>query len=337
MLFFPTFAQTSKNTDIMKRTFLLLLSFVSLVAQAQNYTNSKVVLDHGITYNVRVAVNLPHATPQLDSILCKDIFGTEGTLKEGYNKYFSKYQNTAEQPKVNIDLYVREEFCNEETGMLCVTYVVPGEERVADCSKEKYVTYDLKNAKQVLLEDLVNDELKRHLTSQGIDTKSVSNIYTFGQVYVARAASSDIRMTPYKLYKYMSDYGLALVGLDRKTIETGLAAGDGEDETKIYTSEGIQKLPQFPGGTDGLIRYLSTNIKYPRDAQEHGIQGRVMCSFVVEPDGSISNVEIIKSIPELDAEAIRVISSMPNWIPGTNTQGRYVRVKYTIPIMFRLG
>lgn len=321
----------------MKRTLLLLISFIALMAQAQNYTNSKVVLDHGISYNVKAMVNLPHATPQLDSILCKEIFGTEGTLKEEYDRYFKKYQNTTEQPKANVGLYVSEEFCNEETGMLCVTYVVPGEERVANYSKEKYFTYDLKNAKQVVLEDLINDELKGHLTSQGIDTKSVSNIYTFGQVYVARAASNDIRMTPYKLYKYMSDYGLALVGLDRKTIETGLAAGDGEDATKVYTSEGIEKLPQFPSGQEGLMRYLSTHVKYPAAAQEQGIQGRVLCSFVVEPDGSISNVEIIKSIPELDAEAIRVISSMPNWIPGTNTQGRYVRVKYTIPIMFRLG
>lgn len=321
----------------MKRTLLLLLSLIALTAQAQNYTNSKVVLDHGISYNVKAMVNLPHATPQLDSILCKEIFGTEGTLKEEYDRYFKKYQNTTEQPKANVGLYVSEEFCNEETGMLCVTYVVPGEERVANYSKEKYFTYDLKNAKQVVLEDLINDELKGHLTSQGIDTKSVSNIYTFGQVYVARAASNDIRMTPYKLYKYMSDYGLALVGLDRKTIETGLAAGDGEDATKVYTSEGIEKLPQFPSGQEGLMRYLSTHVKYPAAAQEQGIQGRVLCSFVVEPDGSISNVEIIKSIPELDAEAIRVISSMPNWIPGTNTQGRYVRVKYTIPIMFRLG
>ena len=321
----------------MKRTFLLLLSLIALTAQAQNYTNSKVVLDHGISYNVKAMVNLPHATPQLDSILCKEIFGTEGSLKEGYDRYFKKYQNTTEQPKANVGLYVGEEFCNEETGMLCVTYVVPGEERVANYSKEKYVTYDLKNAKQVLLEDLINDELKGHLTSQGIDTKSVSNIYTFGQVYVARAASNDIRMTPYKLYKYMSDYGLALVGLDRKTIENGMAAGDGEDAAKVYTSEGIEKLPQFPSGQEGLMRYLSTHVKYPAAAQEQGIQGRVLCSFVVEPDGSISNVEIIKSIPELDAEAIRVISSMPSWIPGTNTQGRYVRVKYTIPIMFRLG
>lgn len=320
----------------MKRTFLLLLAFASLSAQAQNYTNSKVVLDHGITYNVKATVNLPHATPQLDSILCKEIFGSEGTLKDGYDTYFKKQQNTTEQAKANVSLYVREEFCNEETGMLCVTYVVPGEERVANYSKEKYITYDLKNAKQVMLEDLITDELKGHLTSQGIDTKTVSNIYTFGQVYVARAASNDIRMTPYKLYKYMSDYGLALVGLDRKAIETGLAVGDGEDATKVYTSEGIQKLPQFPSGQDGLMRYLSTQVRYPAAAQEQGIQGRVMCSFVVEPDGSISNVEIIKSIPELDAEAIRVISSMPNWIPGTNTQGRYVRVKYTIPIMFRL-
>lgn len=318
-----------------------MLAFVAIMeqAQAQDYKNSKVVLDYGITYNVRATVNLPHATPQLDSILCKEIFGTEGTLKEGYDKYFKKYKTTTEQPKANVSLYIREEFCNEETGMLCVTYVVPGEERVANYSKEKYVTYDLKNAKQVLLEDLINNELKSHLTSQGIDTKSVSNIYTFGQIYVARAAGNDIRMTPYKLYKYMSDYGLALVGLDRKTIESGLAAGDGEDATKIYTSEGIEKLPQFPSGQDGFMRYLITHIKRPVAAQKQGIQGKVICSFVVETDGSISNVEIVKGIPELNAEVIRVISSMPNWIPGTNTQGRYVRIKYTIPIpiMLRFG
>lgn len=98
----------------------------------------------------------------------------------------------------------------------------------------------------------------------------------------------------------------------------------------------VEEMPSFPGGASGLMAYLSQNIKYPVVAEENGIQGRVVLTFVVERDGSITDVRVVKSVdPSLDAEAKRVIRSMPRWKPGKQN-GSAVRVKYTTPVTFRL-
>ena len=107
-----------------------------------------------------------------------------------------------------------------------------------------------------------------------------------------------------------------------------------EEETKVF--DVVEQMPSFPGGDAELMKYLSTHIKYPVVAEENGIQGRVIATFVVERDGSISDVKVIKSVdPSLDKEAIRVLKSMPKWIPGKQN-GSAVRVKYTVPVTFRL-
>ena len=98
----------------------------------------------------------------------------------------------------------------------------------------------------------------------------------------------------------------------------------------------VETMPQFPGGAPKLFEYLSQNIRYPKEAMEAGTQGRVIVTFVVAKDGSISDARVVKSVdPQLDAEALRVINSMPNWTPGTQS-GKPVNVKYTVPISFRL-
>lgn len=101
--------------------------------------------------------------------------------------------------------------------------------------------------------------------------------------------------------------------------------------------EVVESMPEFPGGgMTALMQFLSKNIKYPVNAQKNGTQGRVTVQFIVNTDGSISNIGIIRGVdPELDGEAVRVISTMPNWKPGTQ-KGKPVRVKYTVPVMFRL-
>ena len=102
--------------------------------------------------------------------------------------------------------------------------------------------------------------------------------------------------------------------------------------------EVVEQMPEFPdGGMSGLMQFLSKNIRYPVNAQKNGTQGRVTVQFVVNADGSISNIGIIRGVdPELDGEAVRVISTMPNWKPGMQ-KGKAVRVKYTVPVMFRLS
>ncbi len=107
-----------------------------------------------------------------------------------------------------------------------------------------------------------------------------------------------------------------------------------EEETRVF--EVVEQMPQFPGGDAALMQYLSSHIKYPVVAEENGIQGRVVCTFVVERNGSITDVRVVKSVdPSLDKEAVRVIKGMPNWIPGKQN-GSAVRVKYTVPVTFRL-
>ena len=107
-----------------------------------------------------------------------------------------------------------------------------------------------------------------------------------------------------------------------------------EEENKVF--DVVEQMPSYPGGMGALMQYLSSNIKYPVIAEENGIQGRVICTFVVEKDGSITDVKIAKSVdPSLDKEAVRVVKSMPKWIPGKQN-GSAVRVKYTLPVTFRL-
>ena len=98
----------------------------------------------------------------------------------------------------------------------------------------------------------------------------------------------------------------------------------------------VEQMPQFKGGDAALMAYLNSHIKYPVIAEENGIQGRVVTTFVVERDGSITDVKIIKSVdPSLDKEAVRVVKSMPKWNPGKQN-GSAVRVKFTLPVTFRL-
>lgn len=109
-----------------------------------------------------------------------------------------------------------------------------------------------------------------------------------------------------------------------------------EEEEVVFVV--VETMPSFPGGNQALFKYLSDNMKYPVIAQENGIQGTVVCQFVVNKDGSIVDVEAVKNTSgdaTLEKEAIRVIKSMPKWSPGKQ-RGKAVRVKYTVPVRFRL-
>ena len=113
-----------------------------------------------------------------------------------------------------------------------------------------------------------------------------------------------------------------------------ITTGEVEGESDVYQI--VEQMPEFPGGEAELYHYISKNIRYPQEAKEKGIQGRVFIGFIVEKDGSISNVRNLRGVDsELDAEAIRVIQSLPKWKPGKH-KGEFVRVSYQIPIVFKL-
>ena len=107
-----------------------------------------------------------------------------------------------------------------------------------------------------------------------------------------------------------------------------------EGEVKIFDI--VEQMPSFPGGATALFDYLSENIKYPEDCEKDSIQGRVIVTFVVEKDGSLTEAKVVKGVhPSLDEEALRAVKGMPKWIPGA-WNGERVRTKYTIPVTFKL-
>ena len=105
-------------------------------------------------------------------------------------------------------------------------------------------------------------------------------------------------------------------------------------DNKVY--ETVEQMPEFPGGMEALISFLQENVKYPEQAAKNNVQGRVMVQFVVDKTGQVGNVKVVRSVSEeLDAEAIRVVQSMPNFVPGRQ-DGKAVSVWYTLPISFKL-
>ena len=121
---------------------------------------------------------------------------------------------------------------------------------------------------------------------------------------------------------------------DKKVVAVAEVPNVKEEQQAIFTV--VEEMPQFPGGMGEAMRFLAQNIKYPKAAQHAKIEGRVIVQFVVGKDGSVSDIQIMRSVsPDLDAEAIRVVGMMPKWIPGKQ-RGKAVTVKFTMPIMFRL-
>ncbi len=114
----------------------------------------------------------------------------------------------------------------------------------------------------------------------------------------------------------------------------------GRDNTESNGNEVfviVENQPEFPGGNTALMNFISENIVYPKIAQENGIQGRVITNFIIEKDGSLSDIQVVRGVdPSLDKEAVRLIAAMPKWTPGTQ-RGNKVRVRYLLPIVFRLS
>ena len=122
---------------------------------------------------------------------------------------------------------------------------------------------------------------------------------------------------------------------EKKVVEVAVKAKKPEEAEKPF--DVVEQMPEFPGGMPELMKFLQENVKYPEEAMKNGIQGRVVVQFIIEKDGSISGAEVIKKVNEhLDAEALRVIGEMPKWTPGKQ-KGEAVRVKFTLPVTFRLS
>ena len=125
----------------------------------------------------------------------------------------------------------------------------------------------------------------------------------------------------------------------KSATEAGEKAVESSDPKKVFTGKVydiVEQMPSFPGGVTELMKWLDSHVRYPTAAIRDGIQGRVFVSFIVEPNGSVSNAKLVRRVdPRLDQEALRVVAEMPKWIPGKQ-HGAAVRVKYNVPVTFKL-
>ena len=131
---------------------------------------------------------------------------------------------------------------------------------------------------------------------------------------------------------------MASVVVNAQVIDDHLdvAVISGEDDWAEILVQVVEQQPEFPGGMAELMKYLQKNTRYPQICKEQGVQGRVIVQFVVNTDSTITDVNVVKSVnPHLDEEAVRVVKAMPKWNPGKQ-RGEPVRVRFTLPVTFRL-
>jgi protein TonB len=190
--------------------------------------------------------------------------------------------------------------------------------------EEEEIVYDIQpEEEQVQQDQLMNSE---KFTDYAMDDEAPQEVTKTQD----ETEKSDVAISSVT-FDQGSDEGQEVLKQNQQVVEK---VEQKEEETKVF--EVVEQMPQFPGGDAALMQFLNSHIKYPVVAEENGIQGRVVCTFVVERNGSITDVRVIKSVdPSLDKEAVRVLKSMPSWIPGKQN-GSAVRVKYTVPVTFRL-
>ncbi len=198
------------------------------------------------------------------------------------------------------------------------------EEEVEEEKEEEEIVYEVEELEQLVAEETVMNSEK--FTAYEMEDDAPEQV-TKTQDEVA---TSDVAIGAID-YDQGSNEAEHVLKVNEKVVDEVPPA---VEETKVF--DVVEQMPSFKGGDAALMEWLNKNIKYPVVAEENGIQGRVVATFVVERDGSITDVKIVKSVdPSLDKEAVRVLKSMPKWIPGRQN-GQPVRVKYTVPVTFRL-
>lgn len=201
------------------------------------------------------------------------------------------------------------------------------EEEVEEEQDEEEIVYDPQELEQLVAEETVMNSEK--FTAYEMEDDAPEQV-TKTQDEVAQ---SDVAIGAID-YDQGSDEAEHVLKVNEKVVDEVPPA---VEETKVF--DVVEQMPRFPGDNgDGAVlnSWLSKNLRYPPIAEENGIKGRVVCQFVVERDGSISDIRVVRSVdPSLDKEAVRVIKAMPKWIPGKQN-GSSVRVKFTLPVTFTL-
>ena len=222
----------------------------------------------------------------------------------------------------------------------------------AICSTSDYVAFSRTDIDQIMNEHnfqqsgLVDDETRKRLgVMQGVDYVCVTKISKQGKSCYLEASLVNVETGEISqpATELVDDAKLdnMFIACRKLALDLVKSSSDNEIAESNYDSDPVlmvaETMPEFPGGMFAMMQFISKTIIYPTDAASNGIQGRVLCQFVVNKDGSLSDVVVTRSsgTASLDAEAVRVIKEMPNWVPGKQ-RGEPVRVKYTIPVSFRL-
>lgn len=197
-------------------------------------------------------------------------------------------------------------------------------EEEAEEQEEEEVVYEVEELEQLVAEETVMNSEK--FTAYEMEDDAPEQVTkTQDEVALSNDAIGAID------YDQGSDEAEHVLKVNEKVVDEIPPA---VEETKVF--DVVEQMPQYKGGDQALMDYLNKSIKYPVIAEENGIQGRVVCTFVVERDGSITDVKVVRSVdPSLDKEAVRVLKAMPKWIPGKQN-GSAVRVKFTLPVTFKL-
>ena len=298
----------------------------------------------------------PDFTPNFYDHLCQVMFGEHGTsLSEGFETFM---QNTGKNYATDltrkslmqygartsyIELHI-----NEHTPQHFVTgrvnifnnllAILPNKLKgSAQTDVNHFFTYDLKHDRLVTPENMFTDPSivkdRDSLSSFWVEDSILYMNYVYDPANAITYQLADI--SQYLTQEFKDCYVANKTTAPQKPKAAAIPPStQGTNGTAIATV--VEQMPQFPGGDAALFKYLSTHIIYPAMALENCVQGRVIVTFVIERDGSLSEVKVAKpAAPILDHEAVRVVLSMPKWKPGT-LNGKAVRVKHTVPVTFRM-
>ena len=203
-----------------------------------------------------------------------------------------------------------------------VTIVIDENVKQEDVAKVK----EFLREHNVLKINLIKAETNKEITSLSVNELTSPNIMIDGVVSDENALKN-LNLETIDEVKVDKDKNSIIITTKARESETAAH----EEEFVV-----VEEMPQFPGGNEAMQKYIAENLKYPKTAIK-GEQGRVIVSFVINKRGKVGDVKLIRSVsPELDAEAVRVIQDMPDWIPGKQ-RGKAVNVRYTIPIVFKLS
>lgn len=342
----------------MKRLFaLLFLCFVLISLHAQGVRGNGIGINkQGKTYYKINAPLPPDISEDFDQAICSVIFDTVGCrVREAYTIYKQKFDKIERvtKNKTDLDFTLNAEIKWYRYFNNCLGSVLVTVKKKDETGKRKYdrtIVYDLLHHRQLELSDIFTPT-----ALEDIQNTRGKNFRVFimqgGSVLLQFSLDKELKQAKFSIVDNKAVFQESFlelmsmvaekereesgsVDLSNQSQENSLQRGEVSSEEGVF--DVVERMPEFPGGNQALFKYLSTNIKYPVVAEENGIQGRVVVTFVVEKDGSISHTQVEKSVdPSLDKEAIRVVLSMPLWKPGIQ-KGKPVRVKYTLPITFRL-